>query len=270
MLECLGRLSVPGNESEAMLQRSSLAAALFSTNLVLCLQTSGASAGSVVLTDSTFNSMTAGGNYTSDPAVAISYSAPCSTCGQSGVPALQVVVNASEASSFSSADIGFIDNNLGTYNPSTQGAISSISASVNKLITTTGNFTNSTPYTNTFHPMIYQDGTYYIANISGPSYTAPGTTGWNLLSESGLTASDFTSFDLLTDTSGTSNPNFAGDLMEFGLVQITSQDIGGISTIDFDPLTLELTQTPIPAALPLFAGGLGVMGLFGRRRKRKG
>jgi hypothetical protein len=27
--------------------------------------------------------------------------------------------------------------------------------------------------------------------------------------------------------------------------------------------------TPLPAALPLFAGGLGVMGLFARRRKRK-
>jgi hypothetical protein len=29
------------------------------------------------------------------------------------------------------------------------------------------------------------------------------------------------------------------------------------------------TATPLPAALPLFAGGLGWMGLFGRARKRK-
>jgi hypothetical protein len=29
------------------------------------------------------------------------------------------------------------------------------------------------------------------------------------------------------------------------------------------------STTPLPAALPLFAGGLGVMGLFARRRKRK-
>lgn len=28
------------------------------------------------------------------------------------------------------------------------------------------------------------------------------------------------------------------------------------------------TATPLPAALPLFAGGLGAMGLLGRRRKR--
>ncbi len=34
-----------------------------------------------------------------------------------------------------------------------------------------------------------------------------------------------------------------------------------------DPLAL--TTTPLPAALPLFAGGLGMIGLFGRRRKQK-
>jgi len=33
--------------------------------------------------------------------------------------------------------------------------------------------------------------------------------------------------------------------------------------------TLVVGQTPIPAALPLFATGLGAMGLFGWRRKRK-
>lgn len=32
---------------------------------------------------------------------------------------------------------------------------------------------------------------------------------------------------------------------------------------------VSLTATPLPAALPLFASGLGVMGLFGWRRKRK-
>ena len=35
-------------------------------------------------------------------------------------------------------------------------------------------------------------------------------------------------------------------------------------------VTLRVDTTPLPAALPLFAGGLGVMGLLGWRRKRKG
>jgi hypothetical protein len=33
--------------------------------------------------------------------------------------------------------------------------------------------------------------------------------------------------------------------------------------------TFTLTPTPLPAALPLFAGGLGLMGWLGRRRKHK-
>jgi hypothetical protein len=33
-------------------------------------------------------------------------------------------------------------------------------------------------------------------------------------------------------------------------------------------LSIALAPTPLPAALPLFAGGLGMLGLFGRRRKR--
>ena len=46
----------------------------------------------------------------------------------------------------------------------------------------------------------------------------------------------------------------ANDVIQ-GLVTLGSTDLQG---------------TPLPAALPLFAGGLGVMGLLARRRKRKG
>jgi len=38
---------------------------------------------------------------------------------------------------------------------------------------------------------------------------------------------------------------------------------------DFQDLTLSVTATPLPAALPLFAGGLGALGLLGWRRKKK-
>jgi hypothetical protein len=43
--------------------------------------------------------------------------------------------------------------------------------------------------------------------------------------------------------------------------------------LDADPflsgVLSQLSTTPLPAALPLFAGGLGLIGLFGRRRNRK-
>jgi hypothetical protein len=35
------------------------------------------------------------------------------------------------------------------------------------------------------------------------------------------------------------------------------------------PGTWTITTTPLPAALPLFSGGLAALGLFGWRRKRK-
>ena len=34
-------------------------------------------------------------------------------------------------------------------------------------------------------------------------------------------------------------------------------------------LSSGVSQTPLPAALPMFAGGLGVVGFFARRKKRK-
>jgi hypothetical protein len=46
---------------------------------------------------------------------------------------------------------------------------------------------------------------------------------------------------------------------------------GGVQVSPFAAEHLELPTppTPLPAALPLFATGLGALGLFGWRRKRK-
>ena len=46
----------------------------------------------------------------------------------------------------------------------------------------------------------------------------------------------------------------------------TDQELSAVG--DFGPQG-EIGQTPLPAALPLFASGLGAMGLLGWRRKRK-
>ena len=55
----------------------------------------------------------------------------------------------------------------------------------------------------------------------------------------------------------------------------TSVDISTSATSPFGytqnigPIAYDLAATPLPAALPLFAGGLGALGFFGWRRKRK-
>jgi hypothetical protein len=54
----------------------------------------------------------------------------------------------------------------------------------------------------------------------------------------------------------------AGDSLRFVAVG-TSDSFGG--SLD----DVSLVATPLPAALPLFASGLGALGLFGWRRKRK-
>lgn len=50
-----------------------------------------------------------------------------------------------------------------------------------------------------------------------------------------------------------------------------SHDISGIfdGVITFGDMAFAVVTTPLPATLPLFAGGLGALGLLGWRRKRK-
>jgi hypothetical protein len=53
---------------------------------------------------------------------------------------------------------------------------------------------------------------------------------------------------------------------------VSSFTISGLSPVNLSNITgLDgpTTATPLPAALPLFAGGLGALGLLGWRRKRK-
>jgi PKD repeat protein len=53
------------------------------------------------------------------------------------------------------------------------------------------------------------------------------------------------------------------------LVVIDSVGLSSLQETEQVPVSNAPDATPLPAALPLFATGLGVMGLFGWRRKRK-
>jgi hypothetical protein len=94
-------------------------------------------------------------------------------------------------------------------------------------------------------------------NSSGPYYVSPG----NALVAGGVLLTNgkysFRVYDY-TDT----NNNYGDQLAWF----VSSGFNPAIITVS---ATISTSATPLPAALPLFATGLGALGLLARRRKRK-
>ena len=154
--------------------------------LLLCvLVTSVPALADIVFMDSTFNIST---DYTqtllnSDANVTASYS-QCSDCGNPG-QALQLQVS-TPASPGGNAYIGFLNNNF-IYDPSVQGAIISIGASVDKNIILDR---PATYFNNTFEPLIEQNGNYYVAIITTDSFSGT-TTGYQQFGPTGLAATNF-------------------------------------------------------------------------------
>src|SRR5262249_18316917 len=67
--------------------------------------------------------------------------------------------------------------------------------------------------------------------------------------------------------------NLGGQMPTFSTLLSTTEDANGRFVWDVPPPGVNhyigLSEVPLPAALPLFATGLGVLGLLGWRRKRK-
>src|ERR1700733_8851021 len=94
-------------------------------------------------------------------------------------------------------------------------------------------------------PQVLAAGDYWIAVVYGDdntpyTSTSPGTT------ETGISLNGGATCGLSTACSGTTGETFGANFE-----------------------TSDVSAPPLPAALPLFAGGLGLLGLFSGRSKRK-
>jgi hypothetical protein len=229
---------------------------------VMAIAAANTAPAGVVFTDTTFNlaNYAASPTYSSDPSASIVYSSVPGT----------LTFNAA----FTSANAAFyvaqgLANTTFAYDPLTQGAISTIDASVFKNLSLDAGTITSTTYGNTFHPTILQNGIYYVGAIPGPDLTcSPCSTGYNQLAQSGLTAADFLSYDFTTGTYGTANPNFSGGPMLFGLTQMFSIDltVTATATAQYQDLVIDINTIPEPGSLALVGAALVGFG-FGARRK---
>jgi len=136
-------------------------------------------------------------------------------------------------------------------------------------------------------------GTYNVAFENGAYSSVYATTRPKLLGdESGAQAAATALASALSDLqvryltglaqTGAQNALVPYSQVEASDAQCTTQSNCGMNiwsavpSLSFDPRTTYgdadftvFSVTPLPAALPLFATGLGAMGLFGWRRKRK-
>jgi hypothetical protein len=134
------------------------------------------------------------------------------------------------------------------------------------------------------HPSIFLSSgtlTIYSSSGSGPANFGPGgTSSDSSESGSGLTFAFFPSVDLLSlglppgYTSGTAlSDQDIFDNTTLAMLGITPGTYvwtwGGTTEADQSFTIDVVSSTPLPAALPLFATGLGMMGWIAKRRKRK-
>jgi hypothetical protein len=224
-----------------------------------------------VFSDSTFNlsGYTASAQYLSGTGVSIA-GVQCSSCGDPG-QALQITANMNAVGN--AVAQGFINNSF-VYNPLTSGAITGIDVSVDKnLVFST--LAVGTPFGNSARPTIEQDGVYYVAVIPGTGTQGGGVpTGFNLFTAD-FVASDFVEYSFVTGTSGTTNPNFDGDPLYFGLTQEFGLGLNTPTTAvaTYDNLNIDIASaavpTPEPSSMAMLGLGLASMLLFAVFRRNK-
>jgi hypothetical protein len=119
------------------------------------------------------------------------------------------------------------------------------------LYTSVTSNTTTTLTTFTFSPdMVLIPGDQYIAFVTNqPSGVSLGGSGFGYMETSSVNRNNFR-FAEFDPQGGTWFPD--------------------VTDAAFTANFSDVSSTPLPATLPLFAGGLGLVGMFARRRKRNG
>ena len=187
--------------------------------------------------------------YRSNPSIQVLGQGQCPGCGNPGQAFFLNLLVPGIGSERSA-----IINKTFAYDPSSQGAITSLSFTVDKLLTTSP----EVPSTDAIAIRIQQGGKIYGTAVTAPNFF--GTTGWRSYSGSGLVATNFLEFDYTTGVLGTGHPDFAGGPMLFGLGQLTETfsviDPNFTVSVTWDNLDIELNTVPEPASMLLLATGL--------------
>jgi len=117
-----------------------------------------------------------------------------------------------------------------------------------------GNVSVAGPFSFTFDAGGLMSGTFTGSGSGGPLSILFSITGGLLAGDTGQ-ATGTAMFDPINNTiSGSYKGSISGPGPELGLI---------------NGLTVTPAETPLPAALPMFAGGAGLIGFMARRRKRK-
>jgi len=156
---------------------------------------------------------------------------------------------------------GLIHNGW-SYDPGTQGALSSINFAEDKYIHTDGNWTLTG---SNIRMLMLQGGNYYIAatpvNIAFDTWESGGTS---------FLPTDFNFFDFSTGILDTTrHPDFTSGAMQFGLANYFGLQLNGPTEVDtyYDNLSIDLNQAvPEPGSLLLL--GSGIVGIAGMVRRR--